>query len=65
MRISKYSAKCLKCGAELTIYPRHIEHHEPIVCPSCGRRNSADEFDLRDQIAAERKELQRILRSKG
>ena len=52
MRITKCSAKCPRCGTDLTIYPRHIEHHEPVVCPTCGRRNSADEFDLRDQIAA-------------
>jgi len=61
MRITKYTAKCLRCGAELTVYPRHIEHKEPIVCPSCGRRNSADEFDFRDQMDAHRKELENLL----
>lgn len=44
-------APCPRCGAELTIYPRHVSHREPIVCPRCGRRNSSDELDLGDQIA--------------
>ncbi len=48
----------------LTIYPRHIEHHEPIVCPSCGRRNSADEFDLREQIREHAEELKKLLSKK-
>ena len=60
MRITKFSAKCPRCGGDLTIYPRHIEHHEPVVCPQCGRFNSADEFDLRDQIAAAVREAKRI-----
>ena len=64
IRITKYRANCRKCGTELTIYPRHVEHHEPIVCPSCGRRNSADEFDLRDQIATEQRELRKLFRRK-
>ena len=64
IRITKYRANCRKCGAELTIYPRHIEHHEPIVCPNCGRRNSADEFDLKDQIREEREELGKLFRKK-
>jgi len=54
----------MRCGAELTIYPRHIEHHEPIVCPACGRRNSADEFDLREQIRAEQDRLRDLVRKK-
>lgn len=62
MRITKYAAKCLRCGTELTVYPRHIEHKEPIVCPSCGRRNSSDEFDFSDQMAAQRKELEALFR---
>ncbi len=61
IRVSKYRANCLKCGTELTVYPRHIEHHEPIVCPTCGRRNSADEFDFREQVRAERESLKKIL----
>lgn len=65
IRITKYRANCIRCGAELTVYPRHIEHKEPIVCPSCGRRNSADEFDFSDQIAAEREALRGILGQKG
>jgi DNA-directed RNA polymerase subunit RPC12/RpoP len=65
MRISKYTAKCLRCGTELTVYPRHIEHKEPIVCPGCGRRNSADEFDFSDQMAAQRKDLEALFRKKG
>lgn len=64
MRITKYRANCVKCGAELTIYPRHIDHHEPIVCPSCGRRNSADEFDLRPQIQRERAALKKLVSRK-
>jgi DNA-directed RNA polymerase subunit RPC12/RpoP len=64
MRLTKYAAKCLRCGTELTVYPRHIEHKEPIVCPSCGRRNSADEFDFTEQIAAHRKELEGLLGKK-
>ena len=64
IRITKYRANCLKCGAELTIYPRHIEHHEPIVCPHCGRMNSADEFDLRKQVKNERAALEKILGKK-
>ncbi|MBI4415713.1 MAG: hypothetical protein HY557_01860 [Euryarchaeota archaeon] len=44
------------------MYPRHIEHKEPIVCPSCGRRNSADEFDFRDQMEKERASLERMFR---
>jgi DNA-directed RNA polymerase subunit RPC12/RpoP len=65
IRITKYRANCLKCGTEVTVYPRHIEHHEPIVCPSCGRKNSADEFDLRDQIATEQRELRKLFRRTG
>lgn len=65
MRVTKYSAHCLRCGTELTVYPRHIEHKEPIVCPTCGRRNSADEFDLRDQIAAKRQELEGLFKRKS
>lgn len=64
IRITKYRANCLRCGAMLTIYPRHIEHHEPIVCPSCGRRNSADEFDLREQIREHAEELKKLLSKK-
>lgn len=64
MRITKYTANCLRCGAELTVYPRHIEHKEPIVCPSCGRRNSSDEFDLRNQVLEERKRLRELVRGK-
>jgi len=65
MRITKYTAKCLRCGTELTVYPRHIEHKEPIVCPSCGRRNSADEFDFKEQIATIKRELERLIGKKG
>ncbi len=65
MRISKYMAKCLRCGTELTVYPRHIEHKEPIVCPNCGRRNSADEFDFSDQMDSQRKDLEALFRKKG
>ncbi len=65
IRITKYRANCLKCGTELAIYPRHIEHHEPIVCPSCGRRNSADEFDLRDQIRDEQARLGDLIGKKN
>lgn len=61
IRITRYRANCPKCGSELAIYPRHIEHHEPVVCPSCGRKNSADEFDLRDQVREQRAALRRIL----
>lgn len=64
IRITKYRAKCLKCGTELTVYPRHIEHKEPIVCPSCGRRNSSDEFDFSEQMAVERERLQKLLQGK-
>lgn len=64
MRVTKYRANCPKCGAELTVYPRHIEHHEPIPCPSCGRLNSAGEFDFREQMAAERDALREIVRRK-
>ena len=64
MRVTKYRANCLKCGAELTVYPRHIEHHEPIPCPSCGRRNSADEFDFREQMAKESEDLRGLVRRK-
>lgn len=64
MRVTKYRANCLKCGAGLTVYPRHIEHHEPIPCPSCGRRNSADEFDFREQMAKEREDLRGLVRRK-
>lgn len=51
MRVAKMTASCPRCGASLTIYPRHVSHKEPIVCPECGRRNSADELDLEDEIA--------------
>ena len=64
MRVTKYRASCLRCGAELAVYPRHIEHKEPIMCPSCGRRNSSDEFDFRDQIAAERRDLKGLVGKK-
>jgi len=61
VRISKYAVKCLGCGTELTVYPRHIQHKEPIPCPECGRRNSADEYDLTEQIEAERRKLERMM----
>ena len=64
MRITKYAAKCLRCVADLTVYPRHIEHKEPIVCPNCGRRNSADEFSFKEQVAAVKEELERLLGKK-
>ena len=65
MRISRYTVKCVRCGTELKVYPRHIEHKEPIVCPSCGRRNSADEYDFKDQMAVHRRELEQLLKRKS
>ena len=64
MRITKYTVNCLKCGEALRLYPRHIEHKEPIPCPQCGRRNSADEFDLKAQMAAEAQALESLLKTK-
>lgn len=64
MRITKYVVNCLGCRESLTLYPRHIEHKEPIPCPKCGRRNSADEFDLKDQMAAETRALEKLLKTK-
>jgi len=64
IQITRYRANCLKCGTELVVYPRHIEHHEPIVCPNCGRRNSSDEFDLRDQVREEQARLRGLLQKK-
>lgn len=64
MRVSKFPVKCLGCGAELTVYPRHILHHEPLPCPKCGRRNSPDEYDLKDAVVADSRDLAALLKKK-
>jgi len=62
VKISKFTVKCLGCGKELTIYPRHIQHKEPIPCPECGRRNSVDEYDLTEQLQKDSQELLKLLK---
>jgi len=64
VRVSKFAVKCLGCGTTLTIYPRHVHHKEPIPCPECGRRNSADEYDLKEQVLADSRELAELLKKK-
>ena len=61
MRVSKYTVRCIRCGKELVLYPRHIQHHEPIPCGNCRRLNSADEYDLSAELAKEAEALRRLI----